>query len=555
MQPKARSPITATPQVNDCTTFDAYLHGIAEPVTICYCRVSSSKQRADLDRQIAHMRAIYPDAEIITDIAGGLNWKRAKDCSPYWSDCIAGISSNVVVAHRDRLARFGFELIEWLVEQNGGAVLVLNQSDASPESRTHRGIYSPFSTRSVAGCTDSGATERQSRRIRVYPNARQKAMIATWLDASRWTYNLTVEILQSGIPAVWRHIAGMVMAELKVLKPEWESVPYQVKRTSARDACRAMSNVKTFNRQLAADRARGERPDEEFAELRFRSRKNPRQSCYVPDDAVTEHGVYHTILGPLRMAEAIPAGQQECRLVKERGLYWLVVPHPAQCDIETPSGDGVVALDPGVRTFLTYFSETDCGKLGHHAFGRIQRLCHWLDDLISRTAKAPNRRKRRQMRRAQARMRQRITNLVDELHWQLARWLTSNYRIILLPTFETHDMTQRAGRRIRSKTARMMLTFRHYEFKQRLKWKAWQRGALVLDVNEAYTSKTRSWDGAVNTKLGGAKVIRDENGFGMDRDVNGARGIFLRALGDSPFLRGLLTQVASQPTATSSNVV
>ena len=73
----------------------------------------------------------------------------------------------------------------------------------------------------------------------------------------------------------------------------------------------------------------------------------------------------------------------------------------------------------------------------------------------------------------------------------------------------------------------------------------------MLDVNEAYTSKTRSWDGTVNTKLGGAKVIRDETGFGMDRDVNGARGIFLRALGDSPFLRGLLTQIASQTTASA----
>ena len=340
-----------------------------------------------------------------------------------------------------------------------------------------------------------------------------------------------------------------------MLHPEWESVPYQVKRTSVRDACRAMSNVKKFNQQLAEDQRSRTRLDEEFATLSFRSRKNPRQSCYIPDDAVTEHGVYHTVLGPLRMAEAVPAGQKECRLVKERGRYWLVVPHPAQSDIEAPSGDGVVALDPGVRTFLTYFSERDCGKIGHKAFGRIQRLCHWLDDLISRTTTEPNRHRRRRMRKAQARMRQKIINLVDELHWQVARWLTGNYQAILLPTFETQDMTCRAGRRIRSKTARMMLSFRHYEFKRRLRWKAWQRGTLMLDVNEAYTSKTRSWDGGIRAHLGGAAVIRDNSGFGMDRDVNGARGIFLRALGDSPFLRGLLTQVASQPTLASSNVV
>ena len=98
--------------------------------------------------------------------------------------------------------------------------------------------------------------------------------------------------------------------------------------------------------------------------LGYRSRKNPQQSCYIPDDDVTQHGVYHTILGPLHMAEAIPAGHQECRLVQERGLYWLVVPYPAQCDIETPCGDGVVALDPGARTFLTHFSETEpIGKI------------------------------------------------------------------------------------------------------------------------------------------------------------------------------------------------
>ena len=50
-------------------------------------------------------------------------------------------------------------------------------------------------------------------------------------------------------------------------------------------------------------------------------------------------------------------------------------------------------------------------------------------------------------------------------------------------------------------------------------------------------------------------MIRDENGFGMDRDVNGARGIFLRALGDSPFLRDLLAQVASRLTEPCATLV
>ena len=234
-------------------------------------------------------------------------------------------------------------------------------------------IYSTTATRAAAVDSHASATVQQARRIRVYPNSQQKKTINTWLDASRWSYNLAAEILQSGIPANWQHIAGMIMPEIELLYPEWARVPYQVKRTAVRDACRAMSNVKKFNQQLAADHQGGNRLDEEFAELHYRSRKNPRKSCYIPDDAVTERGAYHTILGPLRMAEAIPAGQKECRLVKERGLYWLVVPYPAQSDIETPSGDGVVALDPGVRTFLTYFSKTDCGKIGHHAFGRIQR--------------------------------------------------------------------------------------------------------------------------------------------------------------------------------------
>ena len=112
---------------------ETYLHGKSAPQLVCYCRVSSAQQRGDLNRQVAQMRELYPDAEIVTDVAGGLNWQR-KGLLSILERLHRGDKLDVVVAHRDRLARFGFELIEWLVQQNGGAVLVLNQSDGSLES-------------------------------------------------------------------------------------------------------------------------------------------------------------------------------------------------------------------------------------------------------------------------------------------------------------------------------------------------------------------------------------------------------------------------------------
>ena len=124
---------------------DAFLRGEADAETVCYCRVSSPKQRGDLQRQVAQMRELYPDAQVVTDIAGGLNWKR-KGLSSILERLHRGDKLTLVVAHRDRLARFGFELIEWLVQQNGREVVVLNQPDASPESELTEDLLSILHT-------------------------------------------------------------------------------------------------------------------------------------------------------------------------------------------------------------------------------------------------------------------------------------------------------------------------------------------------------------------------------------------------------------------------
>ena len=148
------------------------------------------------------MRSLYPNAEIIRDIGGGLNWKRQGLLS-ILERIHRGDKLTLVVAHRDRLARFGFELIEWLVQQNGGQVLVLHQPDASPQSELTEDLLAVLHTFS---CRMHGLRRyrTQSRRIQVYPNQLQKRAIASWLDASRWTYNLSVELRRAGAPAAWR---------------------------------------------------------------------------------------------------------------------------------------------------------------------------------------------------------------------------------------------------------------------------------------------------------------------------------------------------------------
>ena len=118
---------------------DAYLRGASWPNIICYCRVSSAKQRGDLGRQVAQMRELYPDAEIVTDVAGGLNWQR-KGLLSILERLHRGDKLDIVVAHRDRLARFGFELIEWLVVAERRRSRGSQPAGCQPRIRTHRGF-------------------------------------------------------------------------------------------------------------------------------------------------------------------------------------------------------------------------------------------------------------------------------------------------------------------------------------------------------------------------------------------------------------------------------
>ena len=112
---------------------ESYKRNTTKPAIVCYCRVSSAKQRDDLGRQIEYMRQQYPDAEIIQDIGSGLNFKR-KGLPALLVRLMRGDQLTIVVACRDRLCRFGFELFDFMAQQNGGSILVLSNPVHCPET-------------------------------------------------------------------------------------------------------------------------------------------------------------------------------------------------------------------------------------------------------------------------------------------------------------------------------------------------------------------------------------------------------------------------------------
>lgn len=450
---------------------------------------------------------------------------KGKVYSPYWNELCKGINSRLLLPTRIDLLDSGS------ISFDGWSSTTVDQSwfstimNTAP-SKSLLPIFSPSLRSSVLELTDSEDMVRKSKKIRLYLSKQQQQMIDRWFGVARYVYNQTVEYLrQPETKANWKAIKGGILDSL----PEFcADVPYQIKSIAVRDACIAVREAK--KKYMV---------DQQVREVKFRSCKNPVQSCYIPKSAVKADGIYYTILGGLRYGEQLPADFGDCRLVRASGRYYLTVPTESQRQLGENQAR-VVALDPGVRTFQTFLSESSFGKLGIDSNLVIQKLCFRLDDLISRMSKA-NSRKRKSMQVAADRLRRRIRCKVDELHHKTARFLVDNFDVILLPTFETQQMADKAKRRIRSKSVRQMLGLAHYRFKQFIKHKAFECGKLVLDVCEAYTSKTVSWTGEIVHNLGGAKVIQSKmDGRKMDRDLNGARGIFLRAVVDTPLLNSNL---------------
>ncbi len=160
---------------------------------VLYSRVSSRKQQDDLDRQRKYLLQQHgvsdehPRPLEVSDIGSGLNFKRP-GLLRVLGLVQEGHVSKLVVASRDRLARFGFELIQWLCERSRTQLVVLDSQDCAEEAELGKDLmaivqvyccrwngrrrYRQASTAVKAQDPEAGPETDSSTEVEAEPNGR-----------------------------------------------------------------------------------------------------------------------------------------------------------------------------------------------------------------------------------------------------------------------------------------------------------------------------------------------------------------------------------------------
>jgi len=502
------------------------LHRNKKSFTVGY--LPRSKKMTLLDRAIFSDLNILTTLWLQTSVQGLIG--NEKDFKPFWNPRCQEISKSL-----------------WLPTEIGSVALPLSFSNSSspkptpnssfwiqklenPQTKSYPKISSPSFTFTPVEAWEKDAI--RAKRIRLYPNAKQRKILKEWIGTTRWVYNQAVN-----------HVRSLERTNVDVYEltkmfvthksrdgtvndtiPDWTlDTPKDIRKGALWDLKAAykaaFTNLKQGNVQ--------------HFNVGFR-RKKSFPSIDIPSTALkyTDNRNLQLFprynLGELSIARRqrkkdLVALESDCRLSYKNDCWYLYVPYTPKPKIVVPT-HSVCALDPGGRTFQTLYSPDHTIKFQHNR-ELHKRLRERLDFFQSLRAKKWVR--SNNYRRRRNRIYRQIGWAIDALHYSTIENLKS-YQQILLPVFESQEMVK--GGRLRSDSTRELMSLQHYKFKQRLQnCLKLQPHSNVEIVTEEFTSQTCGHCGSSNTPTG-AWYRCSSCTLEIDRDFNGARNILLKHL-------------------------
>jgi transposase len=213
---------------------------------------------------------------------------------------------------------------------------------------------------------------------------------------------------------------------------------------------------------------------------------------------------------------------------KKIGEYTIFLSKDIEClENKNDNKKNLISIDLGLRTFATCLSENQTIDICKTDDTKLKKLINKrleYKNILKNYNTKKNNKKLRMVNK-------RIKGLVDEVHWKTIKFLTSNYKNILIGELSTKGIVCNNKSILKSYNKELAYAYSFYTFRQRLEYKCIVNKCNYKGVNEYYTSKTCSACSEYNENLGSNKVFNCpscKNVF--DRDVNSCRNMILKCV-------------------------
>jgi len=439
-------------------------------------------------------------------------------------------------------------------------------------TRKRKTKKTPTTTEEPTEILEKKSTATTTKKIRFYPTSSQKAMIKLNLKAATLLYNYTIDVLNEKFKekrekyfnnenkcvfvsdaqerCMKETMKGKIVCfehrykdvwDLSDCKPEefrdntpykgnnikegWEWTLDVLDDIKGEAICQAVVDYQINLRKMAKfEMVPGERTVYKFRGRNIK-RVEKEDKYYFTNKLVKTdkyiHFRHQERMKPLKEVNYY-------NIQKDLNKYYILL-HEER-PIEENNLQGIVALDPGVRKFQSSYDDT--GKIIHFGGKAFQKLIKKkfkkIDNLhkLSTDKVNFNYKTRYSMKKKIVKLHQDVRGLINDLHNQVASFLTRTYNIIFLPEFNTQNMKKDLPPPVN----RMLDVLSHYKFKMKLEAMAMRRNSHLYIVDEFLTTKTCGECGYVNNveKKETWKCIKCK--YSHERDDNSARNILLRAL-------------------------
>ena len=375
------------------------------------------------------------------------------------------------------------------------------------------------------------------QKIKIYPNDNQKMLLLNWMKSYIHMYNKTLKTIKNfrfnkeKIILNWRKLRNLYLNDEKkniIKKSQLKNIKNNTRVNThildfaIQDACsKVKSSISSLmNGNIKKFRIRYYKQSKESKILKIEkafinTNKNTFCSSVFKDsfkfnDNFNLKEVHSDFL---------------IHYNKNKDEFLLLNPIKINQMDKDDSKKSSCSLDPGIKTFLTLFSNNKCVNIADNLKEKIMKNYHHIDRMNNcdkRQSVKEKIKKKYQLK---------IKNLIDDLHWKTINYLTKNFNNILIGNLSTKGIIKNKSNNNldrRNKIGAQYMSL--FKFKERLKYKCLRINVGYMEIDEAYTTMSCSKCGYQNDVGLKREIKCDFCNLKINRDFNGARNIMLRGI-------------------------